>query len=497
VETEVIAGNIFSFTFNNDNDRRQVIQGGPWSFDKALLVLEEPTGKGDIQQMNFNKATFWVQIHRVPLLCMTADIVRFLGEMIGEVKDVDGGKTGDCVGKYVRVRVVINVNTPLRRILRVDVMGDGSESMMLLRYERLPDHCFQCGRLGYVVRDCPDGRGADGSTDFNLLYGAWLKASSPTKGGQFRSKRDGNRFGESSEDVRPVKTNPIIRNITGQLLEGDDGPGKRKPMTGTIADGGRPRVELGISDKGNDGNPQEGENDSENMGEKEGLHKGRVLIDKSFGESLMAINPSLPFEDNGIGELTRISQSQNAISTGGSSLESKQISRDGVYKLKDGGAVGPVRSIGPSDSTYTRQIIDDEIGLYDNFMTNPLGAKMDVDSGKVKVEIKDQNIHSLETSGGSLLAGNKGGVKTGKWKRWARDGVKHDNDMVGEAQLGKRAGQGGEDSNSAKFAKCDNGARVHSSDISAGRSLPACRSPLNTYLGTFGIWGTTERSKSC
>ncbi|TXG49086.1 hypothetical protein EZV62_024961 [Acer yangbiense] len=138
VDVEVINGNIFSFTFKNDRDRQHVLNGGPWSFDKALLVLEAPVGKGDIQGMQFNRVVFWIQIHNIPLLCMTSEIGQFLSGMIGEVKEIDIGKTGKCVGKYIRVRVVINVDVPLRRILRVDIMQDGKEIVMMLMYERLP-----------------------------------------------------------------------------------------------------------------------------------------------------------------------------------------------------------------------------------------------------------------------------------------------------------------------------------------------------------------------
>ncbi|KAK3193191.1 hypothetical protein Dsin_024501 [Dipteronia sinensis] len=58
VDTEVIDGNIFSFTFRNERDRQQVLNGGLWSFDKVLLVLEVPVRKGEIQGMQFNKAAF-------------------------------------------------------------------------------------------------------------------------------------------------------------------------------------------------------------------------------------------------------------------------------------------------------------------------------------------------------------------------------------------------------------------------------------------------------
>ncbi|KAK3217723.1 hypothetical protein Dsin_011693 [Dipteronia sinensis] len=89
-EIEVVSGNIFSFTFKNTDDRRVVLQGGPWTFDKSLLVLEEPTDRGKISGMKFNKTTFWVQIHNVSLLCMTRDIGLFLGSLIGDDKDFNG-----------------------------------------------------------------------------------------------------------------------------------------------------------------------------------------------------------------------------------------------------------------------------------------------------------------------------------------------------------------------------------------------------------------------
>ncbi|KAK2642674.1 hypothetical protein Ddye_024437 [Dipteronia dyeriana] len=121
---------------------------------------------------------------------MTAKIGRFLGNMIGEVKKIDIGKFGDYVGKYIRVRVMINVLVPLRRILRVDVIGDGKETAMLLRYERLPELYFECGRWGHVVRKCLEGDEYDVNTNYDSLNRVWLRASSPSKSGQFRSRRD-------------------------------------------------------------------------------------------------------------------------------------------------------------------------------------------------------------------------------------------------------------------------------------------------------------------
>ncbi|KAK2648273.1 hypothetical protein Ddye_015762 [Dipteronia dyeriana] len=116
VEIEVVDGNMFSFTFKCAEDGRLVFKGGPWRFDKALLVLVEPKENGDIQAMSFNKATFWVQIHNVPLLCMTKEIEIFLGKMIGEFREIDVGPSGECVGHTLGLKAedIVGVDTRLQ-----------------------------------------------------------------------------------------------------------------------------------------------------------------------------------------------------------------------------------------------------------------------------------------------------------------------------------------------------------------------------------------------
>ncbi|KAK2634869.1 hypothetical protein Ddye_029661 [Dipteronia dyeriana] len=124
--------------------------------------------------MKFNRAAFWVQILNVPLFCIEKDIGRFLGSMTGEVREIDVGPLGECVEKFIHVRVVIDIEKPLCRILKVDGLRDGKESTMLLRYERLPPHCFYCGRLGHIVRDCLNKDSFLNRDDYELMFGPWL-----------------------------------------------------------------------------------------------------------------------------------------------------------------------------------------------------------------------------------------------------------------------------------------------------------------------------------
>ncbi|TXG53415.1 hypothetical protein EZV62_022584 [Acer yangbiense] len=106
---------------NWEEDKIKVLKGGPWRFDDALMVLEELEGKGDIKSMLFNKV---------------------LGSILGKVKEVDGGDSSVWMGKFLWVRVEIEIDKPLCRCLCNDMLGYGEETVISLQSERLPDFCF-------------------------------------------------------------------------------------------------------------------------------------------------------------------------------------------------------------------------------------------------------------------------------------------------------------------------------------------------------------------
>ncbi|KAK3231826.1 hypothetical protein Dsin_003707 [Dipteronia sinensis] len=104
----------------------------PWTFDRATIIFEEPQGSGDILNMVFNKVDFWIKIHQIPLLCMTKEIRVFF-------RDINLSTSKDGIGYFLRVRVTIAVYEPLKRNLRVDLLGTEEVTTFLLRYERLAD----------------------------------------------------------------------------------------------------------------------------------------------------------------------------------------------------------------------------------------------------------------------------------------------------------------------------------------------------------------------
>ncbi|KAL5839646.1 hypothetical protein ACOSQ3_012337 [Xanthoceras sorbifolium] len=76
-------------------------------------------------------------MYNLSLSCMNRDVGIVLGGLIGEVKKIDSRSNGDCLGKFLRVRAMVDTLAPLKRGLRV-ALGDCEDLYsILLCYERL------------------------------------------------------------------------------------------------------------------------------------------------------------------------------------------------------------------------------------------------------------------------------------------------------------------------------------------------------------------------
>lgn len=67
---------------------------------------------------------------------------------MGKVLEVDRSE-GCEVGKYIRVRVEMDLHNPLKRGSSIQ-MASNKSGKIYFKYERLPDLCFVCGRLGHL-----------------------------------------------------------------------------------------------------------------------------------------------------------------------------------------------------------------------------------------------------------------------------------------------------------------------------------------------------------
>ncbi|TXG53061.1 hypothetical protein EZV62_022230 [Acer yangbiense] len=199
VEVESVGVNIFMFHCNNQEERNRIWQRGPWYFDKSLIVLEKPEGMGNISQLRFDKVKLWIQIHDVPIICMNRRTAKWMAEQIGCVIDLPT-ETKDCWGKFLKVKVKIDISKPLKRWLRSKLDKSDNIMMVSLKYERLPEFCYVCGRIRHASKDCYDDEAKSNA----------LKSNSKVQSRVFKERSGVNEVG-----LEKVGNGSLISQVVG------------------------------------------------------------------------------------------------------------------------------------------------------------------------------------------------------------------------------------------------------------------------------------------
>lgn len=135
---------------------------------------------------------------------MNKDVAEIIGAEFGRFLDVDAEENGMAAGRYLRVKVRIDIRQVLRRGIVVEIEEEEVERRWCpVEYEFLPEFCYSCGIIGHMDKNC-ERRGEGGDTK---QYGKWLRVT-PVK----------RRFSEEIRSpcpavgYRPLLTHPSRRS---------------------------------------------------------------------------------------------------------------------------------------------------------------------------------------------------------------------------------------------------------------------------------------------
>lgn len=128
-------------------DLKRVVEGGPWSIaNHPLLVHRLKVGEIP-DQVPLNKIIFWVQIHKLPYGTFLESVGKSLGNYIGKFLEYDTTNKVSPWMKFMRIRVELDVDKPLKKGRKIKVGGTSAE--VVFKYERLHIFCYICGKLGH------------------------------------------------------------------------------------------------------------------------------------------------------------------------------------------------------------------------------------------------------------------------------------------------------------------------------------------------------------
>ncbi|XP_059451002.1 uncharacterized protein LOC132181786 [Corylus avellana] len=206
---KVVGENTFLIDFEHYWDKTRILEGCPWVIEGNVFSVADFDGVTPLEQIDFVKVAFWVRMYKLPLACMGAEVGKQIGSTVGLVEEVDTDEDGIGWGKFLRVKIRLDLTKPLARGRRLKI--EGSSVWINFQYERIPRFCFHCGIVLHGRMGCmkKPGTSALGSA---TEYGPWLRVPPPGRrvhgGAEAMSERkepdqsmSGNRTGNGIESM--------------------------------------------------------------------------------------------------------------------------------------------------------------------------------------------------------------------------------------------------------------------------------------------------------
>ncbi|XP_041003994.1 uncharacterized protein LOC121249349 [Juglans microcarpa x Juglans regia] len=135
VSIKDLGSKLFLVEFEADRDKQRALREGPWSFDHNLVLLKHL--EGDLQETKIilHEASLWSRLYDMPLNAMNEE--------------------------------------PLMRGITMN-LGQFGSGWIRFAYERLPNFCYMCGKLGHQQKDCELSGNQDVRDTDKLPFGPWL-----------------------------------------------------------------------------------------------------------------------------------------------------------------------------------------------------------------------------------------------------------------------------------------------------------------------------------
>ncbi|XP_060972557.1 uncharacterized protein LOC133038424 [Cannabis sativa] len=110
---------LFLVTFGCEGDKGRILEGQPWHFAQSVTVFAAPDSAFPILLEQLHYVPFWVQVYGIPFMCKSHELAKFIASEIGDLVEVDQSTVREGTRQYLRIRVLLDVNLPIRRGLNV------------------------------------------------------------------------------------------------------------------------------------------------------------------------------------------------------------------------------------------------------------------------------------------------------------------------------------------------------------------------------------------
>uniref|UniRef100_A0A803P9C3 DUF4283 domain-containing protein n=1 Tax=Cannabis sativa TaxID=3483 RepID=A0A803P9C3_CANSA len=143
---------MFLVRFCCEGDRRCVMEGQPWHFDRNLILFALPDEFDTAVPSQVNYVPLWVQVHLIPFGKRSTDLDKFLSVQLGD--EVHTTSLYDTILPFIRIRVLVDVTKPLRCGMNIKFRSLLSVKWLKFMYEGIQNYCYYCGMLDHTFNRC-------------------------------------------------------------------------------------------------------------------------------------------------------------------------------------------------------------------------------------------------------------------------------------------------------------------------------------------------------
>ncbi|KAF7827072.1 uncharacterized protein G2W53_018236 [Senna tora] len=130
-----------------------MIMNGPWAVQNSLLVIDKWQPEMTTDNLHINTVAVWLRFSGVPLELISNYVAFRLGEIAGEVVELDPDNDSRKNMEFLRVKVLLNLTKPLL-MGTFFPLSSRTKVWLSCMPERTYRLCEQCGRIGHLDKDC-------------------------------------------------------------------------------------------------------------------------------------------------------------------------------------------------------------------------------------------------------------------------------------------------------------------------------------------------------
>ncbi|KAF4359432.1 hypothetical protein G4B88_008684 [Cannabis sativa] len=135
-------------------DRRRVMEGQPWHFDRSLMIFAIPDGFDTILPNQLRFIPLLVQVHLVPFGSRSYSLAQFVVDTIGDLIEVHIASLYDAITPFMCVRVLLDTTKPLHRGMNVHFRKLFITKWLKLLYEGIQNYCYHYSKLDHTFNKC-------------------------------------------------------------------------------------------------------------------------------------------------------------------------------------------------------------------------------------------------------------------------------------------------------------------------------------------------------